>query len=205
MSIHKKIIAVAGFGLALLLPVQMVLAQVAPANPVPASSLAQRTEQRKAERHIVLEQRDITRLKSRCVAVQGNMREIQQKNGTMLPARIRVYQHIDAKLWALIGRLKLADRDTFELEKMRTTLAEKIANFQAIAANYQQALDDSIIISCQPDLVGFKAFVETTRIYHTQLRDQSADIRTYVIDQIKPAIAEHASELKPKTATEGEE
>ncbi len=205
MRSYKKLFVGSAFVAALIVPAAAVRAQAPPSNAPAGGTLAQRIDQRKAERNLKLEERDVKRLEGRCVAVQGNVREIQQKAASVLTKRTKLYQSIDAKLWVVIGRLKLAEQDTFDLEKLRIALAEKTANFQVISANYQQTIDDVIVMNCQADPAGFKALVDTARIYHTQLRDQSADIRAYIVDQIKPELTQRADELKPKTATEGED
>lgn len=180
-----------------------VSAQTPPGAPAPGGAFAQRLEQRKQERQITLNEKDTNRLAQRCVSVQGEIREIQQKAGTTFSNRTKVYQRIDGKLWVTIGQLKLAERDTFELEKQRLALAEKAAAFQTLGTHYQQTLDDLVVINCQADVVGFKALLDTARLYHEQVRTSSADIRGFVIDKIKPILATHATEMQPKPATEG--
>jgi len=205
MKIHvKPLVGVMLLAALLVVSNGPVAAQSSPAVPAPGGSFAQRLEQRKAERVIQLGERDLQRLSGRCIAAQGDVRSIQQKTGPILANRTKVYQRIDAKLWVSIGQLKLADKDTFELEKQRLALAEKAAAFQTIATLYQQALDDTIVINCQADVVGFKALLDTARLYQAQVRTQSSDIRAYVVDQIKPKLAGYATELQPKPATEGE-
>jgi hypothetical protein len=202
MRMAKKSVIALGVIASVVMPTGSVLAQSAPADPPAGGTLEQRIDQRKAERNIQVDERDINRLKNRCIGAQGNLRELQQKAVPNLANRNKLYGRIDAKLWVVIGRLKLADRDTFELEKRRSALADKAAGFQVTTNNYLQTIDDAIVINCQADIIGFKALLDTVRIYHTQLRDQSADIRAFVVDQIKPIITDHANALKPKTATE---
>ena len=109
---------------------------------------------------------------------------------------------MDAKLWVMIGKLKIAQKDTFNLEKQRLTLAEKSARFQSTSQLYQQTLDDLVVVNCQADSAGFKALLDTARIYRGQLRDQSTEIRNYVINDIKPALTAFAADLNVKPATE---
>ncbi len=174
-----------------------------PAVAPPGSTLAQRLDQRKAERGIVLNEVDLERLTQTCVSVQSKLRLIQRDTVSMLENHSRVYKKIDARLWVTIGQLKLADQDTFQLEKQRIALTDKVASFQSLAMNYQQVLDDILVINCQADPTGFQALLDTARIYHTQLRTQSADIHDYLINSIKATLASHVSDLQTKPATNG--
>lgn len=181
-----------------------IVQATAPAPPPPGGTFAQRLAQRKKEQAIKLEKRDKDRLESRCVRTQNAIREIQQQAGPILDNRAKVYQRIDAKLWVVIGELKLAEKDTFNLEKQRAQLAAQAKVFQTTGGYYLQTLDDIAVINCQADPTGFKALVETARAYHKQVRTQSAGIRKYVLDTIKPTIASHVAALQTKPATEDE-
>lgn len=176
-----------------------VKAESPPAAPAEGSTSAQRLEQRKRERTIQLAERDSQRLSQRCVASQTKVRQLQRPSAALFDSRANLYKRIDATTWIVIGQLKLADKDTFELEKQRSALAEKTQAFQTTAAHYLQTLDDIAVINCQADVVGFKALVETARLYHTDLRTRSTDIRTYIVDTLKPTLREHSSDLQPKT------
>jgi hypothetical protein len=121
----------------------------------------------------------------------------------MLDKRTQVYGSIDAKLWIVTGQLKLAKQDTFQLEKQRLTLLDKTNNFQTLATNYKQTLDDSLVINCQADPNGFKALVDTARIYHDQLRAQSTDSHDYIVNTIKPGLGDFVIKLQPKSPDQG--
>lgn len=177
-------------------------AQAAPAPSTPGSTFDQRLAQRKAERNVVLDEKVQKRIISQCVRSQGKVRVLQQKTTPVLTKRAKVNQQMDAKLWVMIGKLKIAQKDTFNLEKQRVILAEKAAAFQAVSLLYQQSLDDLVVVNCQADAVGFKALLDTARVYRGQLRDQSTEIRNYVVNDIKPALSAFAAELQVKPATE---
>jgi hypothetical protein len=171
-----------------------------PPSPAPAgSTLEQRTAQRKTERGTALSNNDQQRLVSTCRSAQTKIRTIQTAEVPMLDNRSQVYGSIDAKLWIVTGQLKLAKQDTFQLEKLRLALLAKSDNFQTAATNYKQALDDSLVINCQADPNGFKALLDTARIYNDQLRTQSADSHDYVVNTIKPALSDFVTKLQPKS------
>lgn len=178
-------------------------AQSAPAPAAPGSSFEQRLAQRKNERQVKLETRDQVRLQQQCSTAQNKVRAMQQKNSQIFNNRARVAQQMDGRLWILIGKLKLGQKDTFALEKNRATLAEKYAAFQVSAQNYQQVLDDLVLVNCKADPAGFKALLDSAKLYHEQLKAQSADIRAYLVNDIKPTLSSYASDLQAKPATEG--
>lgn len=188
----------------LTIPLGSVSAQVAPAAPPPGGTFDQRLVQRKAEQNVQLDKKAQDRLTSKCVGAQNAVRSIQQKAGSTLDNREKAYQRIDGILWVTIGELKLAEQDTFNLERQRAQLAADAKTFQTTVDYYLQTLDDIAVINCQADPAGFKALLETARAYHQQIRVQSANIKTYVVDTIKPTVAKHTQDLQTRPATEEE-
>ena len=179
--------------------------QTAP-SPAPAgSSFEQRLAQRKAERNVTLDEKSQKRLITTCVAAQGKIRAMQQKTTPALTSRVKAYQQMDAKLWVMIGKLKIAEKDTFKLEQQRATLVEKSSIFQETSKSYQQSLDDLVVVKCQQDPIGFKTMLDTARLYRGQLRDQSTDIRNYMVNDIKASLSGYAAELQVKPSTEDKE
>lgn len=181
---------------------QIVHAQSAPKPPPAGGTFEQRLKQRKSERNIQIDERDERRLTSRCTDVQQRVRVVQQETTELSNNRNETYEDIDAKLWVTIGRLKLADVDTFDLERQRATLARRVEGFQDVMRYYQQTLDDIAVINCQADVVGFLALLDTARIYYSDIRSRSQDIKDFVLNQIKPTLSGYIVELQPKPATE---
>ncbi len=177
-------------------------AAVPPAPAQAGSTIEQRIVQRKAERGIVLNEVDQKRLTDTCVPAQAKLRLIQHDAVSRLERHSKIYKRIDGRLWLTTGQLKLAIQDTFQLEKQRLALVDKTANFETLVTNYEQVLDDSLVINCKADPAGFKALLDTTRAYYDLLRSQSVDIHDYVVNTIKPTMANHVSLLQPKAAPE---
>lgn len=173
----------------------------APAATAPGSTLEQRVAQRKAEKPTTLDARDQQRVTSMCTNAQAKLRTLKQKTTSIVDTRTGIYKSIDGKLWIATGKLKLADKDTFELEKQRGALATNVATYEAMAKEYQQVLDDAALINCKADPAGFKSLLETARDYRKALRSQTEIIRNDVINNIKPALTNYATELKGKTGT----
>lgn len=177
-------------------------AQTAPANPKPGSSLGQRIAQRKKERNIKLDEKSANRLEDRCVRTQNKIRAIRASYSEATDSRNNAYRKIDAKLWMVIGSLKLINQDTFKLEQQRSQLATKAKVFDNSATQLGQALDDAVAMNCAADVVGFKALIETARLYNAQVHSSFGDIRTFVIDQLQPTLTQYANDLKLKPSTE---
>ncbi len=173
-----------------------------PADSPPGSTLQQRIDIRKSERKVKLSAKDLARLGGRCTNIQSSIREVQNKLGPIIEDRGTVYGKIDAKLWIVIGQLKLAGKDTFALEKERAAFAEKVASINNITNQYKQTLDDIVVANCAADLDGFMSLIETARIYHDEIRKQSDEIKTFVVDSIKTTLTEFTNDLQPKAATE---
>jgi hypothetical protein len=177
----------------------------APPGPTPTdSSFDQRLAQRKAERNVALDEKTQRRLVTVCTNAQAKVRALQQKTTPALDNRTKVYQQMDAKLWIMIGKLKLAENDTFSLEKQRAALVQKSNEFQATAKSYQQALDDLLVVNCRADQAGFKALVDTARLYRAQLRQQAKSIHDYVVNDIKATLSGFAADLQAKPSTGGD-
>lgn len=196
--------------LSLLVSFGCIIANSSPTNAIPAnapagSNLEQRIKQRKSEQEINLDTKQLARVAQRCTASQTKVRTIQDQLNPILTNRSKVYQRIDAKIWIAIGQLKLAEKDTFKLEKERATLARYVALFDETGAQYKQTLDDMVVMNCKADPVGFIALVETAREYHKELRKQITDIQTYTVDTIKTSLSEFSAALQPKAATEQKE
>ncbi len=200
---YKKIIGSSAVISAVCLLSATVMAQIPPAPPAAGSTIEQRLAQRKAERKIQLIDKDQKRLVSLCKAAQEKSRSTQRATTATVDKRKSTYRLIDGKLWIINGQLKLAGKDTFNLEKARAELDAKVAAFIVTASIYQQALDDMVLMNCQADPVGFKSMLETARIYYTQLQAQSTDIRGYIINSVKPVLADYALQLQPKSNPEG--
>lgn len=169
-----------------------------PATPPAGSTVESRLAQRKAEREIKLDDKDTKRYIERCVGAQGKIRTLYQTVTKTIDDRNKAYQQVDAKLWVTIGRLKLASQDTFELEKQRSNLADKINDFQTTGSNYTQVLDDIQVLNCKADPTGFKALLDTARLYRQQVVDKSAAIHDYIVNDVKKSLAGHTTDLQPK-------
>ncbi|CAN5714871.1 hypothetical protein BH23PAT2_BH23PAT2_04150 [soil metagenome] len=188
-------------GIAIMLPffyhTQIADAQTDPVPSAPGSTAQQRLEQRKAERSVQFEEREQQRLEQRCTGAQSRLRSGQQPLSDAFENRTKTYEKIDGRLWTIIGQLKLADKDTFPLEQTRSRFVDLTDSFKATATQYTQTYDDLLVINCAADPVGFKALLETARIYDGRIRQQSLEIRTQLIDDTKQTLSALGDDLRP--------
>ena len=179
------------------------LVSALPADAPAGGTAEQRLSLRKKEQNIKLDSKELLRVTSKCTNVQSSVRELQTKLAPVVEKRSNIYKKIDAKLWIIIGQLKLADKDTFKLEQQRSEFAKQVTAYDNSMTQYKQTLDDIVVINCKADPAGFMALVKTAREYHTLIRKQSQDLNTYIVDTVKATLNAFTDELKPKPSTEG--
>ncbi|HET7673583.1 MAG TPA: hypothetical protein VFK11_03675 [Candidatus Saccharimonadales bacterium] len=174
----------------------------APQNAPPGSSLSQRIAQRKKERQVRLDQDNTERIQGQCTNAQSKLRTLNDSYTTSADKRDSVYRGIDAKLWIIIGSLKLINKDTFKLEQQRSAYLKKVKAFENQSDQFQQAISDMEAMNCKADPEGFQALLETARLYNAQIRSSFTSIKSYLVDHISPTVNQYADELKIKTSTE---
>ncbi len=160
-----------------------------PKDSKPGSTLKQRIQQRKQERGIKLSEPEQLRLEGSCKISQTNIRDVRDSYVPIADKRSKAYNQVDAKLWVIIGGLKYMEYDTFDLERQRSQLLEKINHYEKLYDQFNEALDDAVNINCKADAVGFKSLIETARIYNVQIRDQLNDITDFTNDNIRKTLA----------------
>ena len=167
-----------------------------PKDTKPGSNLEQRIQQRKKERGIKLDQVERERLIGVCSVSQTNIRNLRDGYVPVADKRSKAYNQVDAKLWVIIGGLKYIEFDTFSLEQQRSQLVDKINNYEKTYKQFHEALDDAVNMNCKADVAGFKALIETARIYNVQIRDQLNDITNFTNDQIRKNLSDIAENLR---------
>ncbi len=177
----------------------VVKADTSPANTPPGSTLQQRITQRKNERQSRLNIDDKQRLQSQCTLAQSKLRTLGDTYSSSSDKRDKVYRNIDATLWIIIGKLKLADKDTYSLEQQRTSYIKRVQAFENQSDQFQQAVKDIVAMNCKADPTGFKALLQTARLYNAQIRSSFIGIKSYLIDTIQPTISKQSDSLKLKT------
>jgi hypothetical protein len=171
---------------------------VSPSTAPPGSSFDQRLNLRKQEQNEQLTADQQKQLQGQCVGAQGVIRKLLVTTTPMLDKRNSTYVKIDGMVWADVGQLKLAAKDTFQLEQEQLALAKDIATFKTTASNYQESLNDLLAINCQADIVGFQALLDTARSFYQELQNQASAIYSYTVNTIQPTIDNYVTQLQIK-------
>jgi hypothetical protein len=170
-----------------------------PANTAPGSTLNQRVAQRKGEQRIKLNTNDKQRIQFQCTLAQSKLRTMGDTYSSSSDNRDKVYHQIDAALWIIIGKLKVAGKDTFSLEQQRTGYIKRVKAFENQSEEFQQVIKDMLAMNCKADPTGFKALLETARDYNAQIRSSFISIKAYLVDTVQPTISQQSDDLKIKT------
>ena len=136
-------------------------------------------------------------IKTRCLAVQTNIKTLANRITTVREKRTTAYDSITARLTKLEKNLDDQAFNTETLNKTITDLTKKIDTYKTTIKAYKQAVDDMTVIDCSKEPVAFRGALEEARTKHAELITQVGDIREYVLNtltpqlqQIKQALAE---------------
>ncbi len=177
----------------------------------PAQILAEKEaliKERIAEKKRALEEKitaaQTARIKQRCQAAQTILKKVE----TRVTERTKIHQTRYAglvdKLTSISERLQAQGVDTAKLDSQIVVLKDKIAGYDAATTAYSSALETTRGLNCQSDPSEFKASLETLREQRADVVKSVKDIRTYVIETIKPVLKDIITALKEQTnKTEG--
>lgn len=143
------------------------------------------------------------RIKSKCKSAQGKITSINANIKSFRTARIEVYDKVVVKLSALSTRLKDAGADTTELDKQIAELQTLVDSFKTNATELNQAAADLANMDCTADPGAFRAALEVMRTKRKSVADDSAAIRAYITDTIKPTLQTIRASISKTDETEG--
>lgn len=169
-------------------------------------SLDQRVKQRKTERGTKLNATQLKRLPTVCKAAQGKAAAALAKANELQKSRPEIYAKLNVHLSGLTTKLKTAGIDVTNLQTETTSLLGRTDGFKTNLSSYQQTLNDLVTMDCANDPVGFQASLDAARDQHDKLQQQSADIKSYVSETIKPTLKNLRQQLaksEPVNQTEG--
>lgn len=217
MKLKKFLVAGIGVAsLALALPIGVVLAQdQTPATTnqqtqqstlteVDKQKLQQRLAERKAQAKLRLTNAQKNRLKTRCKNAQGVLTPIRSRMQGIETGRSNVYGGIVTKLKDLSTKLTNRNFDTTELSTAITTLEQAVTTFSTDLATYKQAISDLVDMDCASDPEAFKVSVDTARTARDKTVQDAKDIRTHVLEAIKPLLTAVRGQLAGTTAQENQ-
>lgn len=140
---------------------------------------------------------------ARCQSAQGKITSANANIKSFRLARIEVYKKVVTRLTELSTKLKEAEVDTTELDKQITELQTMVNNFETNVTELSQAGADLANMECTADPTSFKAALEVMRAERKSISDDSAAIRAYIKDTIKPTLQTIRQSVDKPEATEG--
>ena len=162
------------------------------------STLEQRIQKHKDELKAKLTTLQEDRIKLKCKASQGVVKIVGDRVNSGYPVRANAYKELQNKLTDIIAKLKAANIDSATLEQEQATLTTMAQTVKDDVTAYKQELSDLNAMDCTADPTGFKAALETARATHDKLIKDTADLKTYVHDTIKPTLQQIRDQLKTK-------
>ncbi len=157
-----------------------------------------RIEERKAKYQDRFTQAQLLRTKFRCEAAQQKVGSIKTRITAVEKTRTERYSKLVERLESAGQKLKTHGVDTTEYDSLINELKTKIATTQQTFTDYISALGDTSELECGDDAEGFRASLEEARTMQQSLRKQSADIRLYLRQTIKPALSVLLQNLQSK-------
>lgn len=166
------------------------------------TTLEQRIEKHKNDEKIKLTTTETTKLLTRCKPAQAVIKNLGDHVNANVPERVKAYDELNQHLTDIISKLNDRGIDTTQLQAEQKVLAAKITTFKKDLATYKQALSDLNAMDCAKDPTGFKAALLATRALRQNLTTEIADIRTYVMNTIKPTLVVLRKQLADKLSSQ---
>jgi hypothetical protein len=129
-----------------------------------------------------------TRIAERCLAAQARVKTKTTENTTATTARTKTYDEIITKLQAIVTEATANKLDVTSLQAEIIVLQTKITAFKTANATYRQDLLDLSLLDCKTDPTAFKAALTTARTDQQAVLLAAKNIRSYLIDTIKPTL-----------------
>lgn len=159
------------------------------------AKLQERLTKRKTDIKTKLATAEEARLKLKCKAGQVPLKNLSGRIKGLETSRDNVYANLVNRLTKAAEKLKERGLDTATLESQIATLKTKIETFKTDLAAYRQTVSDLGEMDCVSDPAGFKASLEAARSARLKLAADSAAIKTFVKEDIKPTLVTLRTQL----------
>ncbi len=177
----------------------------------PAQILAEKEaliKERIAEKKRALDEKitatQTARIEKRCQAAQTILKKVETRVTERSEKHQIRYDALVTKLTGISKRLQAQQVDTTKLDAQITVVKEKITTYDAASTAYLSAMATTRSMNCQSDPSEFKASLETLREQRADVVSSVKDIRTYVIETVKPTLQGIVAALKEQVKeTEG--
>lgn len=145
------------------------------------------------------------RIKLRCLAVQANLQTYSAKVTTVKTNRENAYDNILKNLNNLVKGLQNQAYDTTKLEEHITVLSGHVDEFKSSMREYKQTVEDLTTIDCTKDPASFKAALEAARRQHLELIGIVQDIRSDIVNSLKPVLMQIREDVLSNEAKKRQE
>lgn len=142
-------------------------------------------EQRLEEKQQAKEERLADRQARQCERVAIRLETLSEKYEFIGERRANAYQSVSDTLTALALRLENNDQPATEINGIAVEFSDLIAEFEVAQARLEAAITNASNISCSDE---YKQELQVVRTALRTVRQQSAVIRSYVSDDVKPAL-----------------
>lgn len=164
-------------------------------STIDKTGLKERLAKHKAELKTKLGAAEESRLKLKCKTGQVSVKNLSGRIKGLETSRDNVYTNLVNRLTKAAEKLKGRGLDTATLESQIATLQTKIETFKTDLAAYKQTVSDLGEMDCVSDPAGFKASLEAARSARLKLAADSAAIKTFVKEDIKPTLVTLRTQL----------
>ena len=125
-----------------------------------------------------------------CKAAQSKLASLESSAVKAQDKHQAVYEDVFSKLDTLVERLSLASVDTSALSSVLSESQSDQAELTVLMANYTQALSDLALMDCESDPVGFKAALQSARVYRSGIVSSVKSLKKTLKETVKPIIIE---------------
>lgn len=162
------------------------------------AKLNDRIQKRKTELKTKLTTAQQKRVQSKCKNAQGILKNNTTRANTVDKNRKNIHANMVERLTSLETKLAAKELDTTAFKAQITALEAKVETFNTDMTVYLQAVADTSQLDCAADPVAFKASLDASRTALQKVRTDAVDIRTHVINNVKPELLKLRTQLPVK-------
>ena len=145
------------------------------------------------------------KVEQRCSVVKANLENVSARAIAVQKKRNAAYAEISNKLEKLFSRLEAQAFETTKLQTNLDTLYSKMASFSSNTNSYKQALADLNTIDCTKKSSDFIAALEAARRDHKELIILVADIRSHIVNTVKPSLEQVKKQIEDGQTVGGDQ
>lgn len=153
-------------------------------------NLEERIKARKEELKTNLNTAKQAKIKTKCQSSQSLINKVSEKASAAKTSRDEIYNNVTKNATKLSDRLKENGQDTTELDSSIAELNTLIENFKTDLKDMRQAAQDLSDMDCKTDPSGFYTSLEELRASRELVAQDSAAIRDYIKNTLKPLLQE---------------